>query len=178
MMTKTNILITGPPRCGKSTLIKKVVSRIESPLTGFFTLEMRNKGQRVGFSINTVDGREGILAHQNMKSRFRVGKYSVNLKDIEAIAVPSIMPTTKQQIVVIDEIGKMECFSEKFVSAIHRLFASDRSVLATVAQKGAGLVAQVKAHPEARLFRLTRQNRDETIAEILQLLSFLKGASR
>ena len=59
---KTNILITGPPRCGKSTLIEKVVSRIERPVTGFFTREIKGKGRRVGFSINTLDGKEGILA--------------------------------------------------------------------------------------------------------------------
>jgi len=61
-MTKTNILITGPPRCGKSTLIEKLVNRIEWPVTGFFTREIKGKDRRVGFSKNTLDGKEGILA--------------------------------------------------------------------------------------------------------------------
>jgi len=61
-MTKTNIPITGPRRCGKSILIEKVVSRIERPVTGFFAREIKGKGRRVGFSINTLDGKEGILA--------------------------------------------------------------------------------------------------------------------
>ena len=62
LMTETNIRISGPPRCGKSILIEKVVSRIERQVTGFFTREIKGKGRRVGFSINTLDGKEGILA--------------------------------------------------------------------------------------------------------------------
>ncbi|UCE38849.1 MAG: hypothetical protein JSW00_06395, partial [Thermoplasmata archaeon] len=106
LMTRTNILITGPPRCGKSTLIERVIIRIEKPATGFFTREVKEKGRRVGFSINTLDGREGILAHQSIKSQFRVGKYGVDLKGIDSLAVPAIIPTGREQIVVIDEIGK------------------------------------------------------------------------
>jgi len=81
------------------------------------------------------------------------------------------------ELFVVDEIGKMECLSGKFVAAVSRLFSSDRSVLATVAQKGGGLISQVKQMPGVKLFSLTRQNRDETIAEILQILSFLKQSS-
>jgi nucleoside-triphosphatase THEP1 len=59
---------------------------------------------------------------------------------------------------------------------VRRLFASDKSVLATVAQKGGGLIREVKDYPGTKLFNLTRQTRNKTIAEILQILSFLKGA--
>jgi nucleoside-triphosphatase len=51
MMTKRNILITGPPGCGKSTLIEKIVNRIERPVTGFFTREIKKEGRRVGYSV-------------------------------------------------------------------------------------------------------------------------------
>jgi nucleoside-triphosphatase len=81
------------------------------------------------------------------------------------------------ELFVIDEIGKMECFSEKFVTAIRRLFASEKSVLATVARKGSGLISEVKNYPHTRLFNLTRQGRDGTVTEILQILSFLKETS-
>ncbi|MDL1986092.1 MAG: hypothetical protein LWX08_00310, partial [Deltaproteobacteria bacterium] len=91
-MTSKNILVTGPPRCGKSTLIEKVILCIEKPMTGFFTREIKEKGKRVGFSIITLDGKKGVLAHQNIRSRCRVGKYGVNLDDIDRIAVSSIIP--------------------------------------------------------------------------------------
>ena len=116
-MTSKNILVTGPPRCGKSTLIEKVILRIEKPMTGFFTREIKEKGKRVGFSIITLDGKKGVLAHQNIRSRCRVGKYGVNLDDIDRIAVPSIIPMKPDEIVLIDEIGKMECLSPLAVQA-------------------------------------------------------------
>jgi len=81
------------------------------------------------------------------------------------------------ELFVIDEIGKMECFSEKFVAAVRRLFASEKSVLATVAQKGSGLIREVKDYPGVRLFDLSHQDCDSTIDEILQILSFLKEGS-
>jgi len=176
-MAKRNILVTGPPRCGKSTLIERVINRIERPATGFFTLEIRKKGQRVGFSINTVDGREGILAHQNIESRFRVGKYSVNLKDIEAIAVPSIMPTTRKQIVVIDEIGKMECFSRLFKETLIKVLDSPNWIIGSIAQKGALFFQGIKAREDVLLFTLTVQNRNMLLDQILDYLKPLSIAT-
>jgi hypothetical protein len=88
-MTK-NILVTGPPGCGKSTLIEKVVAIIQAPVAGFFTREIREKGKRVGFSVASFDGRKGILAHVGMKSGPRVGKYGVSIGVFEDIAIPSL----------------------------------------------------------------------------------------
>ena len=107
-MQPKNILITGPPRCGKSTLIERLVRGLKGPMTGFFTREIREGDRRVGFSIPTIDGQEGVLAHTRIKGRVRVGRYGVNLADIEQVAVPAMMPTTADEWVVIDEIGKME----------------------------------------------------------------------
>jgi len=82
---------------------------------------------------------------------------------------------TDVELFVIDEIGKMECFSKKFVAAVRRLFASEKSVLATVAKKGTGLIAEVKNYPNTELFNLTSAGREKVVDEILQILSFLKG---
>jgi len=166
-MTKTNILITGPPRCGKSTLIEKVVSRIERPVTGFFTREIKGKGRRVGFSINTLDGREGILAHENIKSQLRVGKYGVNLKDIEAIAVPSMIPTRRVQIVVIDEIGKMECFSRLFKETLIRILGSSNRMIGSIAEKGDHFIQRIKERDDVMVIMITTQNRDILVDQIL-----------
>jgi nucleoside-triphosphatase THEP1 len=109
-----NILYTGLPGCGKSTIIEKIVQRINRPSTGFFTREIRDKGRRVGFSITTLDGQQGILAHIDIRSHIRVGRYGVNIRDIEKIAVPSMRPENDNVILVVDEIGKMECLSGLF----------------------------------------------------------------
>lgn len=145
---------------------------------GFYTQEIRKGDERKGFGWTRLDGATGILAHVDIKGRFKVGKYGVDVAGFEESVVPVLdIEQNDAELFVIDEIGKMECLSGKFVAAVRRLFSSDRSVLATVAQKGGGRISQVKQMPGARLFNLTRQNRDQTITEILQILSFQKERS-
>lgn len=158
-----NILFTGPPRCGKSTLIHKIVQKINTPATGFFTREIREKGRRVGFSINTLDQKEGVLAHERIRSRRRVGKYGINLADIDRIAVPSMMCATSDELVVIDEIGKMECFSELFKKTLEGVLDSDRPVLGSIAMKGDRFIQKIKKRSDVLLVRVTIQNRDELV---------------
>lgn len=166
-MTKRNILVTGPPGCGKSTLIEKLLNRIEGPVTGFFTLEIKEKGRRVGFSINTLDGREGILAHENLKSKSKVGKYRVNLKDIDTIAVPSMIPAREQEVVVIDEIGKMECFSSLFKKTLVRVLSLPNWIIGSIAQKGDPFMQRIKERDDVLLLALTARNRDILADQIL-----------
>ena len=167
---KKNILITGPPRCGKSTLIEKVVERVDLPATGFFTREIKEKDRRVGFSITTLDGREGILAHQNLRSKFSVGRYGVHIKDIEGIAVPSMIPTKKDEIVVIDEIGKMECFSMKFREALTAVLDSPNWVVGSIAQKGGAFIQSIKKREDVVVITVTPQNRDILVHELLNFI--------
>lgn len=119
-----HILITGRPGVGKTTLIKRLAIEIKTlkpswTVTGFWTSEIRQKGQRIGFNIHTLNGQQGILARlsdQRFKSKFRVGKYSVDIKDLEEIAVPILYRNT--DLLIIDELGKMELFSQKFREAV------------------------------------------------------------
>jgi len=177
MLSESNkILLTGLPRCGKTTAVMQIITNLNcEKLAGFYTQEMRQGSIRKGFSWQRLDGAAGTLAHIDIKGPFRVGKYGVDVAGFEKSVVPILdMEKTDAQLFVIDEIGKMECFSKKFVAAIRRLFKSDKSVLATVALKGSGLISEVKNYQDIKLFNLTRQNRDKTIAEILQALSFFK----
>jgi nucleoside-triphosphatase THEP1 len=166
-MDKKNILFTGPPRCGKTTLIEKIVKKINTPATGFFTREIRESGKRVGFSINTLDHRTGVLAHQRIKSHFRVGQYSVNLEDIDKIAVSSMMPNKPDMLVVIDEIGKMECFSESFKKTLKSILDSEHRVLGSISMKGARFIRQIKSRDDVLLVTVTPKNRDQLVSMYL-----------
>jgi nucleoside-triphosphatase len=170
---KKNILIAGPPRSGKSTLIEAIIKRIQGPVTGFFTREIRDGGERVGFSINTVEGRAGVLAHKNMRSRYRVGKYGVNLKDIDEIAVPAMIPSGHGEIIVIDEIGKMECFSRLFRETLSQVLDSPNRVLGSIAQKGDPFIEAIKRREDAIAISLTIRNRDMLVDELLDTLKAL-----
>ncbi len=173
------ILLTGLPGCGKTTAVMQIIGNLNSKkVAGFYTQEIRQDNTRKGFRWKRLDGgtrADGILAHVDIKGSFRVGKYGVDVAGFEKSVVPILdVEQSEAELFVLDEIGKMECLSEKFVAAVRRLFASDKSVVATVALKGAGLISEVKNYQSAKLFNLTRQGCDKTIAEILQILSFLK----
>jgi nucleoside-triphosphatase len=173
------LLLTGLPGCGKTTAVMQIIADLDTQkIAGFYTQEIRQNNIRKGFRWASLDGTSGILAHIDIKDPFRLGKYGVDVAGFEKFVVPILdLEHTNAELFIIDEIGKMECMSEKFVTAVRELFASDRSVLATVAKKGTGLVSEVKNYPGTRLFNLTSQDRDKTIAEILQILASLKKPS-
>jgi nucleoside-triphosphatase len=179
MSESAKILLTGLPGCGKTTAVMQIVNSLEcKKVAGFYTQEIRLGDTRKGFRWTCLDGATGILAHVDIRGQFRVGKYGVDVIGFERSVVSALdIEKSDAELFIIDEIGKMECLSKKFVAAVRRVFTSDKSVLATAAQKGSGLISEVKNFADTRLFHLAQQGRDETIAEILETLSFLKGLS-
>jgi len=167
-----NIFITGIPGCGKTTLIKEILEELKIEAGGFFTQEIRERGERKGFKIITLDGKEGILAHQNINSKFRVSKYGVNLKDLEEIAVPSILKAIDEgKIVVIDEIGKAELFSEKFKEAVFKALNSKNKVLGTIKISKDFFTEKIRKREDTKIFYLKREEKDKIKEEILKILS-------
>jgi nucleoside-triphosphatase len=170
---RTKLLLTGPPGCGKTTAVMSIAAALDRAKTaGFYTREIRVRGTRKGFRWNRLDGPSGILAHVDIQSRCRVGKYGVDVKGFEDKVVPILNPDERSaHTYMIDEIGKMECFSDKFVGAVRRLLDSDKTVLATVAARGSGLIEEVKKRGDVILYRLTTANRVEITDRIIELLS-------
>ncbi len=166
---KPRILLTGPPRCGKTTIIRKVVERFPGKAAGFYTREVREKGGRVGFEIVTLDGQVAMLSHVDFPGPQRVGKYGVSLENLHRVALPALDATSGVDLVVVDEIGKMECLSSDFVTAVERLWAAPVPLLLTVAEKGGGYIRQIKEKPGKILLTVTPANRDELPGRILEI---------
>ena len=162
-----NILITGKPGVGKTTLIHTVVKKY-SNVSGFFTREIREGRQRVGFAIETMDGKKGVLAHITIESPFRVSKYGVNLKDIDGICVPSM--DLDADIIVIDEIGKMELFSEKFKHKVAKALDTQK-VIATILERPHPFTDTIKKREDVRLFTVTERNRNDLVTILKRELS-------
>ncbi len=163
-------LLTGPPRCGKTTVVEKVVARFPGRAAGFYTREVREGGVRVGFEIVTLDGKTALLSHVDFPGPCRVGKYGVDLENFHRVALPALEPAPGIDLIVVDEVGKMECFSSRFVAAMERLWRQPVPLLITVAAKGGGYIAAIKDKPDKILLTVTPANRDELPNEILDLL--------
>jgi nucleoside-triphosphatase len=164
-----HILITGVPGSGKTTLFRRLVDEFQdlNPV-GFYTAEIRQGKSRKGFRLCGLDGRSGTLAHVDLRTGYRVGKYGVDVDGFEAFLERLPFSTLRTGLVMIDEIGKMECLSDRFAEILKAVFESNSRLVATIALKGGGLIAQLKCRPDVRLFELTRENQDELFNRLVQ----------
>ena len=167
-MIKKNILITGLPGVGKTTLIQELSRELNHfHPAGFYTAESREEGVRKGFELISLDGKRGLLSHTDIKSPDRVGKYRVDIKGFESFldSIPFFNPLTR--LIIIDEIGKMECLSDRFERILKEIVDSEKWVIATIALKGSGLIAEIKKRDDVKIFEITKSNRASLLSEIL-----------
>ncbi len=166
-MKNLNILITGSPGTGKTTLVRSLCHSLKdfNP-AGFYTQEIREKGKRLGFELVSLDGPGMILAHTDLPGDFQVGRYVVDVSGFDRFLKRLRLDNTQTGLIVIDEIGKMECFSDNFAALVYTALDSPIPVLATVAAKGGGLITAVKKRPDVEVVELTLHNRNELAPEL------------
>jgi nucleoside-triphosphatase len=168
-LTKKNLLITGLPGIGKTTLIKKLSEELRHlhPV-GFYTAEIREEGMRKGFELVSLEGKRGVLSHIDIKSPYRVGRYKVDIRSFEDFldGIPFFDPSTG--LMMIDEIGKMECLSHKFEKILKEILDSEKWLIATIALKGSGLIADIKKKDDVKFFEMTKKNWDSLFSEIIK----------
>ena len=153
------ILLTGRPGVGKTTVIIRLAECLPvGSVRGFYTKEIRGGAHREGFRAVTLSGESATLAHVSLKSRLRVGRYKVDVAAFEAVVLPELARPC--DIMLIDEIGKMECFSRRFIAATRELLDGAAPVVATVASRGTGFIAEVKTREDVEICDVTPANRD------------------
>jgi nucleoside-triphosphatase len=168
---KHAILLTGPPGIGKTTAMRRIADALSGHRTrGFITEEIRRAGQRLGFRLETFDGRSVVLARVDLRSPHRVGRYRVDVNALDLLVDSALSVVGGADVYLVDEIGKMECLSPRFVTAMTVLLDSAHPLVATVGLRGGGLIAQAKHHSDVELWRLTRENRDEVPGRVVAWL--------
>lgn len=170
---KINILITGKPGIGKTTVIKKFIEKFGKSVGGFYTEEIRERGKRVGFRIKSISGDEGLLSHIGIKSNCNVGKYGVNVNDIDKVGVKAIDDALEKceiNFVVIDEIAKMELFSKNFKNAVLSALNSSKITVSVIQDKNIDFLNSIRERNDVKIIRITEENRDKIIEEICELI--------
>ena len=173
-MKKRLMFITGSPGTGKTSVLLKIVDALKArdySVGGMVSREVRTHGARVGFDIlDLSSSRRGWLAHVNQKHGPRIGKYRVNLEDLDSIGAEAIANAVKNaDVVAIDEIGPMELYSERFKKAVKRAIESRKLVIGTIHWKVRDrLIGEVRAREDAEIYKVTYENREDMHQMIIE----------
>ncbi|XP_066536169.1 cancer-related nucleoside-triphosphatase [Hoplias malabaricus] len=184
-----HVFLTGSPGVGKTTLVQKVCEAMVSvgvTVNGFYTEELRERGRRVGFDVVTLNGERGALSRVGNEApagrrEYRVGQYIVDLPSFEKLVLSLFRDMGKgnRSLFIIDEIGKMELYSQAFIRAVRQaLDNSTCCILGTIPipkGKPLALVEEIRARNDVKVFMVTKENRDAVTDEIVSTLKeFLK----
>jgi nucleoside-triphosphatase len=89
----------------------------------------------------------------------------VHLQEFERMALPEL-ERRDADLLVIDEIGKMECASERFRHAVEQALDAPGLVLATLGIGHLPFLKKVRERPDVELITITERNRDGLVAEL------------
>jgi nucleoside-triphosphatase len=168
-----SLLLAGVPGVGKTTVIRKVATSLSGfGLAGFVTDEIRTERGREGFRLITFDGQEAVMAHIDLHTPHRVGRYRVDLQAIDRLVQSALNLKRNADLYLVDEVGKMECLSAAFVTGMRSVLNSGKPVVATVASRGEGFIEEVKQRQDSVVWKVTHENRNALPGLILD---WLKG---
>ncbi|MDH4222458.1 MAG: NTPase [candidate division Zixibacteria bacterium] len=164
-----NYLLTGLPGIGKTSIIKEVIEKLGMSACGFFTSEIKEGESRVGFSVQTLFGMEGVLAHKEFRSKYRVGGYGVAVSGFEKIVSRELERCLRGKgIIIIDEIGKMELFSRRFQELVLVCLDAPNPVLGTIMFGYHPYVEKVKKREDVKVFEVTKKNRNQLVELLVE----------
>ena len=194
------ILLTGQPKSGKSYLLKKLINELQknkqNQINGIITNELQFMGNRIGIQVRDINSNSEevhILAIKkfhnkkyNNKSAKILSSYLVDPKIFEKIAIPIINNSIKlslkkiPNLLIIDEIGKMELFSSKFKKKIKELFEEQKDplvseylqILATVPiSEDVPFVEKLKLQNDVEIIIIDKENRNKQYKKLKKIFS-------
>lgn len=164
-------LLTGNPGSGKTSLIKQAVAGIRLKVGGFYTEEIRDRGTRLGFRLVTLDGREAVLSHIDFNKQLQIGKYGVDVAALEKVGIPALRQAAAVcDLVIIDEIGKMEMLSPAFREVVSLIIDNGKRMLGTIMLSANPWADAIKRQPGVNLVTVSRVNYQQVYANLQKWL--------
>jgi len=172
----SKLLLTGPPKIGKSTVIARLVQLLHErgiAAGGFVTHEQREHERRVGFVVQDLAGQEvAVIAHQDYDTGIQVGRFGVDVPAFERVGLPALHRAIEQGgILVIDEIARMELASPAFVKVVEQVIDGPLAVVASVHLRADPFTDALKRRPGVALLTVTEANRDALPLQLLERLT-------
>lgn len=174
---RNNILITGKPKSGKSTLLRKLINNI-SDKVGFVTNEILGDVGRLGFEIETYSHKKKVLAHVDFETLHKVSKYFVNIQNLDEL-IPEVYSFQTEDFLYLDEIGQMQLFSDQFKELVLKYLSSPNTCLATLSSVFEDdFTKHIKARQDVIIVEISSEDRDVKEKFLRQLIQKVEKAKR
>ncbi len=168
-----NHFVTGMPKSGKTTLLTKLVAKMKAQglrVGGFLSPQVKTHGTRTGFVVQDIEsGRTEILASVDIDGP-KVAKYHVDIKSFENLALPVLRNALRYDVIVIDEIGRMEMKSTKFGEVLADIFESEIPIIATLHRD---YIEDFQAWGDVLM--LTPSSRERIYADMIEKVAEIKA---
>jgi len=171
---KRLLFVTGRPGIGKTTVLLNAAEKLRVEgyvIGGMNSKEVRKEGARVGFEIiDPMTNKKGWLAHVDQQVGPHVGKYRVNLEDLDSIGVKAIQAALREaDVTVVDEIGPMELFSQAFIQVIKDALGSRKLVLGVIHHSARNpIIEAIRKRDDAEVLEITFENRSRAHNILIQ----------
>ncbi len=163
-----NVIITGAPGIGKTTLIKHLIRDLTPVyIRGFYKESILENDIVKGYRLVTTAFDEQIIAHVYFEGPTKIGNFGINIDGLNKLADRELDEANGAELYILDEIGRMECLSEKFCHLVKKVLDSDVPLIASVAQIAAPELKELKERKDTTFVQINHKNRDTLWKSIL-----------